>query len=154
MESFNPPGQWLFWAPLAVLGGVLAGVAVVALEQAARRLSMPRLFLSALGALGGVLLWRGRPWGYLIAGPVLVYGVLEAVGVAVDQWFGYRADPTTSYASLGGVWLFAGLAVVGLVPAYLYLRSIGRPLATAAEGSNRHEQPGPEMGWSRLGRRR
>jgi hypothetical protein len=111
-------------------------------------------FWLPLTALGGVLLWRGRPWGYLIAGPVLVYGVLEAVGVAVDQWFGYRADPTTSYASLGGVWLFAGLAVVGLVPAYLYLRSIGRPLATAAEGSNRHEQPGPEMGWSRLGRRR
>jgi hypothetical protein len=89
----------------------------------------------------------------VVAGPILVYGVLEAVGVAVDQWFGYRADPTTSYASPGGVWLFAGLAMVGLIPAYLFLRGIGRPLVTPSERSN-HDQSGPEMGWSRLGRRR
>jgi hypothetical protein len=50
--------------------------------------------------------------------------VLEAVGVAVDQWFGYRADPGTSYASLGGVWLFAGVAAVGLVPASMFLRRV------------------------------
>ena len=56
VQSFDPPARWLLWAPLAVLGGVLAGVAVVALEQAARRLPMPRLFLAAIGALGGVLL--------------------------------------------------------------------------------------------------
>jgi hypothetical protein len=111
-------------------------------------------FWLPLMLLGGVLLWRRAAWGYIIAGPLLVYGVLEAVGVAVDQWFGHHADPTTSYASLGGVWLFAGLAVVGLIPAYLFLRSIGRPLATAPERSNRHEQSGPEMGWSRIGRRR
>jgi hypothetical protein len=111
-------------------------------------------FWLPLTALGGVLLWRRTAWGYLIAGPMLIYGILEAVGVAVDQWFGYRADPATSYASLGGVWLFAGLAVVGLVPAYLFLRSIGRPLTAMPERRERDERPEPEMGWSRLGRRR
>jgi hypothetical protein len=111
-------------------------------------------FWLPLTALGGVLLWRRTAWGYLIAGPMLVYGVLEAIGVAVDQWFGYQADPTTSYASLGGMWLFAGLAVVGLIPAYLFLHSIGGPLAVTPERRGQHEQPGPEMGWSRLGRRR
>jgi hypothetical protein len=111
-------------------------------------------FWLPLTALAGVLLWRRAAWGYLIAGPVLVYGVLEAVGVAVDQWFGYRADPTTSYASLGGVWLFAGLAVVGLIPTYLFLRAIGQPLAATPQRRDRDERPGPEMGWSRLGRRR
>jgi hypothetical protein len=111
-------------------------------------------FWLPLTALGGVLLWRRAAWGYVIAGPVLVYGVLEAVGVAVDQWFGYRADPTTSYASLGGVWLFIGLALVGTVPTYLFLRAIGQPLVATPERSNRDERPGPEMGWSRLGRRR
>jgi len=55
---------------------------------------------------------------------MLVYGVLEAVGVAVDQWFGYHADPSTSYASLGGVWLFVGLAAVGLIPASVFLRRV------------------------------
>jgi hypothetical protein len=83
-------------------------------------------FWLPLTALGGVLLWRRTAWGYLIAGPVLTYGVLEAIGVAVDQWFGYRADPTTSYASLGGVWLFVALAAVGSVPAYLFLRGVGQ----------------------------
>jgi uncharacterized protein YacL len=43
---------WVVWA----LGGAVAGIAVIALEQAARVVSMPRLFVGALGALGGVLL--------------------------------------------------------------------------------------------------
>ena len=90
-------------------------------------------FWLPLTALGGVLLWRRTAWGYMIAGTMLTYGILEAVGVAVDQWFGYRADSTTSYASLGGMWLFVGLAVVGLVPTYLFLRSIDRPLVTTRE---------------------
>jgi hypothetical protein len=83
-------------------------------------------FWLPLTVLAGVLVWRRVPWGYVIAGTMLTYGVLEAVGVAVDQWFGYHADPTTSYASPGGMWLFVGLAVVGLAPAYLFLRSIDR----------------------------
>jgi hypothetical protein len=74
--------------------------------------------------MAGVLLWRRTPWGYLLAGSVVTYGVFEAVGVACDQWFGYRADPDTSYASLGGVWLFAGLTVVGIAVAGLFLTNV------------------------------
>jgi hypothetical protein len=84
-------------------------------------------FWLPLMALAGVLLWRRTGWGYLTAGTMLTYGVLEAVGVAVDQWFGYRADPTTSYASLGGMWLFVGLSAVALTTAYLFLRAVDRP---------------------------
>jgi uncharacterized protein YacL len=79
VQSFNPPAQWLLWAPLAVLGGVLAGVAVVALEQAARRLSMPRLFLSAIGAVGGVLLAQ------LVASALIVF--LPAAGSSGGRGF-------------------------------------------------------------------
>jgi hypothetical protein len=83
-------------------------------------------FWLPLTALGGVLLWRRTPWGYLVAGSIATYGVFEAVGVATDQWFGYRAEPGTSYASPGGVWLFAALAVVGSVVAALFLANVDR----------------------------
>ena len=79
VQSFNPPARWLLWAPLAILGGVLAGVAVVALEQAARRLPMPRLFLSAIGALGGVLLAQ------LVASALIVF--LPAAGSSGGRGF-------------------------------------------------------------------
>ena len=79
VQSFEPPARWLLWAPLAVLGGVLAGVAVVALEQAARRLSMPRVFLSAIGALAGVLLAQ------LVASALIVF--LPAAGTPAGRGF-------------------------------------------------------------------
>jgi hypothetical protein len=75
----------------------------------------PTAFLADIGL---------TPWGFVIAGAILTYGVFEAVGVACDQWFGYRADPDTSYASLGGVWLFAGLAIVALAVAVLFLANV------------------------------
>jgi hypothetical protein len=37
---------------------------------------------------------RRRSWGILLSGMLLVFLVLEAVSVAVDQWFGRRADPS------------------------------------------------------------
>jgi hypothetical protein len=92
-------------------------------------------FWLPLMALGGLLLWRRSGWGYLIAGAMLTYGVGEAVGVAVDQWFGYRADPTTSYASLAGMWLFAALAAVGLGPLYLFLRGVDRRPAVKGDST-------------------
>jgi uncharacterized protein YacL len=79
VHSFEPPARWLLWAPLAVLGGVIAGVAVVALEQAARRLPMSRLFLSAIGALGGVLLAQ------LVASALIIF--LPGAGTAGGRGF-------------------------------------------------------------------
>jgi hypothetical protein len=65
-------------------------------------------------AIIGWLAWTRRPYGALLAGSYLVYGLIESVGVAVDQWLGYSADPTTPHATIGAVYLFAVLAVIGV----------------------------------------
>jgi uncharacterized protein YacL len=62
-ESVEAGVPWFVW----VLGGVVAGVAVIALEQTARRVSMSRLFVAALGAVGGVLLAQ------LVASALIVF---------------------------------------------------------------------------------
>lgn len=79
-------------------------------------------FWLPLAAVAAWWLWNRRPWGILITGAWLVYGVMESVGVAVDQWFGHRADPDSSFASEAGILMFAILAVIGLIPLYIYLR--------------------------------
>ena len=43
-ESVDGPVPWFVWA----VAGLMAGVAVVYLEQAARHVPMPRLFVSAI----------------------------------------------------------------------------------------------------------
>ena len=69
-------------------------------------------------------LWKGRPWGRLVVGAMLVVLLLESIGVATDQWFGAMADPTTPFASMVAVPLFVGLAIVGAVPLYFYMRHL------------------------------
>ena len=81
------------------------------------------VWLPAL-AIVAVLLWQRRPSGVLLAGAGLVFWEIEAIGVAVDQWFGHRADPTSDVATLGGVVLFVVLAAVTLVPLVLWLRAV------------------------------
>jgi hypothetical protein len=78
-------------------------------------------FTLPLAALAGVWLIRQRSLGYLLSGAMLVFLVLEAVSVAVDQWFGHRADPSQP---LGAVAIFATLAVAGVVPMLAFLRSV------------------------------
>jgi len=77
-----------------------------------------------LMAMAGLWLWRRHPRGYLVAGAGLTFWVVEAVGVAVDQAFGHAADPESSVTSLAIAWMFAALALVGLVPLYHYLRHL------------------------------
>lgn len=74
-ESLELPVPWFVWA----IGGLLAGVVVVALEQAARRVPMPRLFVSALGAVAGVLLAQ------LVASALIVF--VPAIGSAAGRGF-------------------------------------------------------------------
>ena len=81
------------------------------------------VWLPAL-AIVAVLLWQRRPSGVFLAGAGLVFWVIEAIGVAVDQWFGHRADPASDVASSAGVMLFAGLAAATLVPLVLWLRAV------------------------------
>jgi hypothetical protein len=80
-----------------------------------------------LAAAAGVWAWRRLSWGYLALGAVLVFWVVESVGVAVDQWLGAAADPSSAVASSAGSVLFAVSAVVGLVPLALHLRALDRP---------------------------
>ncbi|WP_394252563.1 hypothetical protein [Arthrobacter pityocampae] len=75
--------------------------------------------------VGSWWLWTDRPLGRLVVGALLVLLVLEGVGVATDQWFGATADPGTPFASLAAIPLFAGLAVIGMVPLLVYLRHLG-----------------------------
>ncbi len=89
------------------------------------------LWLPAMAWLGwGV--WKGRAPAATLASAGLVFWVVEAVGVAVDQWWGHHADPMSSWASSGAVPMFLVLAVVGLLPAVRLLKAVpGRTLPLA-----------------------
>jgi len=63
---------------------------------------------------------------FLIAGSVLTMWVLESIGVAVDQWYGHTADPSSPVVSAGMVWVFAALAATGCVPMYYFYRRLGK----------------------------
>lgn len=81
-------------------------------------LTIPLLLVGAAG------LWRRRDWGFVAAAVLLAMITLEAAGVAVDQWFGHRADPGQS---LGAVPMMAGLFAVSLLVTAVFLRGAGRP---------------------------
>jgi len=83
-------------------------------------------FWIPLMALSATLLWRRRAWGYLLVGAVLTFGVIESIGVAVDQWFGHAADPASPVAGAVMVPVFAALAGIGLVPLFFYFRNLDR----------------------------
>ena len=94
-------------------------------------------------AIIGALLWNRQPLGIMLGGAYLVYGLLESIGVATDQWFGYVADPTSPHAAMGAVALFAVLAVVGVVPAYFYFR---RDPGADAPSVAARSAPSPSIG--------
>jgi hypothetical protein len=80
-------------------------------------------------AIAAWLLWNRRPTGIVLVGAWLVWGVIESIGVATDQWFGMQADGSVD--ATPAIVLFAILAVVGLVPAFAYFRgSVARRGAT------------------------
>lgn len=72
-----------------------------------------------------VLLWRRRPVGVLLAGAGLVFWLIEGIGVAVDQWFGHQADPTSEVATLGGAVMFVVVTAATAVPLVLWWRNLG-----------------------------
>jgi hypothetical protein len=74
-------------------------------------------------AVIGWLTWTRLRWGALLAGAYLLYGVLESIGVAVDQWFGTTADPTSPHATMDGVYLFGVLAIIGAGALLYYARA-------------------------------
>ncbi len=80
------------------------------------------IWLPAQAAVA-VMLWRRLPAGIFLAGAALVFWMLEAIGVAIDQWFGHRAAPSSEVATLGGAVMFAVLAAVTLVPLVVWFRA-------------------------------
>ena len=77
-------------------------------------------------AAAAVACWNRRAWGLLVTGAMLVMLTLEGIGVATDQWFGARADPTSPAASMTMVPAFAALAVVTGTVLALYLHNVDR----------------------------
>ncbi|HEX5590169.1 MAG TPA: hypothetical protein VFX65_07770 [Candidatus Limnocylindrales bacterium] len=81
-------------------------------------------FFMPLVVLTAFLAWERRPWGYVLIGGQLVMLAIETISIAVDQWFGHAADPSSPIASADIVPVFAALSVVGLAATALFLRSL------------------------------
>jgi hypothetical protein len=100
-------------------------------------------FWLPFGALIGWLLWTRRPWGIFLGGAWLVYGVIESIGVATDQYVGASADPASTQVSFAIVPVFLVLAALTAVPLYLYFRRAAEsPAGFARLGQARQGQPG------------
>lgn len=82
-------------------------------------------WLPAMG-LAAWWLWRRASWGYVVISAGLVMWVLEGIGVAVDQYWGHLADPTSTVVAPAMIPVFVVLAVVGLVPVTVILRRLPR----------------------------
>jgi hypothetical protein len=79
-----------------------------------------------LAAVAAAWLWRRQARGAVVVAALLGMWVIESVSIAVDQWFGARADPSSPVVSLTMVAPFVVLAVIGAVPLWLLLRSGSR----------------------------
>lgn len=80
------------------------------------------VFWLPMMAVAAYWLWHRKSIGVLLTGSWLVFGVIEAIGIAVDQWFGHRADPTSSFASDAVIPYMIGLALVNAIAVYFYVR--------------------------------
>jgi len=97
-----------------------------------------------LTILAAVWLWQRKAWGYVLAGLFLVYGVIEAISVATDQFFGHLSDPTQS-AMMTPV--FAVIAVIAVIPAVLYFRCLRRDATATAKAARRHTARAAAISW-------
>ena len=70
--------------------------------------------------------WRGRAWGLVLTGALFVFGFIESVSIAVDQWMGGTTDPASSIASTSLSLPFAIVALLMCVPAFFYFRSLNQ----------------------------
>lgn len=103
-------------------------------------------FSFSLIALAVIWLWQRRPWGYLLVGALLVYGVIEAISIATDQFFGHLHDTSQSAAAVP---LFALIAVIVLVPTILFLRNLRQESMTDLSVPHSREIGPPPDGGSK-----
>jgi hypothetical protein len=88
-------------------------------------------WLPAIAWLGfGV--WQRHPPRVALASAALCFWMIESIGVAVDQWWGHHADPSSSVASGAAVPLFVAMAVVTAWPLLRLLRCL--PASAGARG--------------------
>jgi hypothetical protein len=83
-------------------------------------------FWIPLMAVSAVLLWRRQAWGFVLVGTMLVFGFIESVSIAVDQYMGGTADPSSTVASASAAPVFAVVAAIGLIPLFFYFRNLNR----------------------------
>jgi hypothetical protein len=91
-------------------------------------------------AVAGWWMWNRRPLGVLLTGSWLAFGVVEGIGIAVDQWFGHQADPMSPQASIEVIPMMIGLAIVNLIGLYFYL---GKQSPRARTSESRASRPTP-----------
>ena len=96
---------------------------------------LPALAWVAIGILNG----HGPPT--VLGASALVYWVLESATVAVDQWWGHHADPTSSVASATIVPLFLVVGAVTIVPLVSVLRSVAAAGLTSAVATRPASEP-------------
>jgi hypothetical protein len=77
-----------------------------------------------LMAVAAAWLWTRKPRGYLLGGASLVMGAMESISIAADQWYGHAANPASTVVSAVLTPIFAALAVLSLVVAWLLLRGL------------------------------
>jgi hypothetical protein len=77
-------------------------------------------------AVAAVACWRREAWGQLVTSAMLAMFVLESISIAVDQWFGSHADPTSSVSSMSMVPAFAVVAAITAGFLAWFLRSVDR----------------------------
>jgi hypothetical protein len=75
-----------------------------------------------LMAVAGWWMWNGKAMGVYLTGSWLVFGVIESIGTAVDQWFGHTADPSSPHASTETLPMLIVLALINLIGVYFYVR--------------------------------
>ncbi len=76
-----------------------------------------------LMTVAGWWMWHRKPLGVYLTGSWLAFGFMEGVGIAVDQWYGHRADPLSPHASAEVIPMMLGLAAINLVGLYFYMRT-------------------------------
>jgi len=91
-----------------------------------------------LAGVAGLWLWRRQARGGVVVSALLGMWVIEGLSIAVDQWFGVRADPGSPVVSAALVGPFLALAALGLVPWWLLVRR-----AVPLVGHSSSNPPGP-----------
>jgi hypothetical protein len=81
-------------------------------------------FWIPLVTLSAWWLWRRRAWGYVLSGVLLAFFVMENITIAVDQYMGHAAEPSSSVASDALTPVFGVLALVTAVPLVVYFRHL------------------------------